>query len=404
MKLEMTSEVAGLRFDDGLKTFPELMASYFDLHTKALLPGDKIVAKGPLSPVDVIYAAGALAYDFTTHQALQAIFSGKTHFPQQAVDMLISNEFSPWHLVMLGAWLHGQNQVNIDLFSTALGEFDDQVIKSFQVMAKLGSKPLLVWEVPRYDPASEEWSLDYLKKELKQFFNEISVYTGHKVTGEALRAAIYAGNLLRSDMVEIDSFLAMDNVPLSGLEYYLIHMMIGDYARNPECLHRQLRQLIDELKQRAANNVSAPGVRNSSVRIYVMGDETQELHLYNSIEDNGGVLVGCDFRLPLYYTLIDENNEPLGSIVRWIWHMPNNLPIQQRIKFELQRIKEQKPDAVILSNVVGSRHLTGIEKLVKDMIKEELGVPVLSIETMLPGESADKIDYQINALIQTIGG
>jgi len=404
MKLEMPPEVAGLRFDRGLKIFPELMASYLDPNTPARLPGDKIVAKGPLSPVDVIYAAGALAYDFNTHQALQAIFSGNTRLPQQAVDMLISNEFSPWHLVMLGAWLHGQNQVNIDLFSTALGEFDDQVIKSFQVMSKLGSKPLLAWEVPRYAPGSEAWSLDYLKKELKQFFNEIVSYTGRKVTDEALRAAIHTGNLLRSDMIEIDAFLAMESVPLSGLEYYLTHIMLGDYARDPEGLHRNLRQLIDELKQRAADKVSAPGIRNSPVRIYIVGGETQELHLYNSIEDNGGVLVGCDFRLPLYYNLIDENSSPLDSLVRWVWHMPNNLPIQQRIKFELSNIKKQKPDAIILSNVVGSRHLTGIERLVKDMIKEELGVPVLSIETTLPGESADKIDYQINALIQTIGG
>lgn len=38
------------------------------------------------------------------------------------------------------------------------------------------------------------------------------------------------------------------------------------------------------------------------------------------------------------------------------------------------------------------------------MVKEELGVPVLSIETTLPMENADKIDYQINALMQTIGG
>jgi hypothetical protein len=59
---------------------------------------------------------------------------------------------------------------------------------------------------------------------------------------------------------------------------------------------------------------------------------------------------------------------------------------------------------VILSNVVGSRHQTGIERLVKDTIKQELGVPVLTIETTLPQENADKIEYQINALMQTISG
>ena len=404
MQLEMASEVARLRFDSGLKVFPELITSYFNSNTKTLSPGQKMVAKGPLSPVDVIYAAGALPYDVNTHQTLQAIFNGNNSFSQQAVDMLISSEFSPWHLVMLGACLSGQNQVPIDLFSTALGEFDDQLIKSFQVMAMLGSKPFIAWEVPRYDLKSEVWALDYLKKELKQLIDQLSAHTGHRATDEALRTAIHAGNLLRSDMAEIDGFLAIDRVPICGLEYYLVQMMLGDYARNPEGLHRQLRMLINELKQRASKNELAPGVHNSPVRIYIVGDETQELRLFNSIEDNGGVLVGCDFRMPLYYELIDESGKSLESLARWIWHMPNNLPIQERINLELVNIKKRKPDAIIISNVVGSRHLTGIERLVKDMIKEELGVPVLSIETTLPMENADKIDYQINALMQTIGG
>ncbi len=404
MQFEAALETAFLRYDKTLKVFPEIFASYFGTDIKASSHGKKIIAKGPLSPVDVIYAAGALAYDFNTHQALQAIFSGNHSYAQQAVDMLVSSEFGPWHLVMLGAWLTGQNQVPVDLFSTAVGEFDDQLLKSFQLMAKLGSKPFINWEVPRYNPESAVCSLDYLKKELLQFFSDVGAYTGRSVSNEMLHNGIQAGNLLRSDMLEIDTYLAMEKVPLSGLEYYLIQAMMGDYARDPAGLHLILRRLIDELKQRAAKHESAPGICNSPVRIYIMGDETQELHLYNAIEDSGGVLVGCDFRLPLYYGLVDEVNKPLDSLAQWIWRMPNNLPVQQRVKLELDFIKKQKPDAIILSNVVGSRHLTGIERLVKDIIKQELSVPVLTIETTLPRENVDKIDYQINALMQTISG
>jgi benzoyl-CoA reductase/2-hydroxyglutaryl-CoA dehydratase subunit BcrC/BadD/HgdB len=300
--------------------------------------------------------------------------------------------------------MSGQNQIPIDLFSTAIGEFDDQLTKSFQVMANSSSKPFLDWEVPRFDPEARAWALDYLKKELKQFFTEMNILNGQHISGDSLRAAIRAGNLLRNDMTEIDAFLARDNVPLPGLEYYLVHVMLGDYSRDPAGLHERLRHLIDELKQRTNNHESAPGVSSTPVRIYIMGDETQELHLFNSIEAAGGVLVGCDFRMPLYYDLVDETNDPLDSMARWIWNMPNNLPLQERIKMELVKIKIQKPNAIILSNVVGSRRLPGVERLVKDIVKEEMGVPVLSIESTLPGENADKIDYQINALIQMIGG
>ncbi len=404
MQLEIAAGIADLRFDRGLQTFPEILSAYLDYNPKVAQPEKKVVANGPLSPADIIYAAGALPYDFSTHQNLQAIFSGNNSLSQQAVDMLVSSEFNPWYQVMLGAFLYDQNQIPIDLFSTSIGEFDDQLTKSFQLMARARSKAFIDWEVPRHDAPSEALALDFLKKEIKQFILEISAQTGHNTGDHDLSRAVHAGNLLRGDMTEIDKLLAAEVVPLSGLEYYLLQVMLGDFARNPDRLHSQFSLLIDELKRRVENHESAPGIRTSPVRVYIMGDETQELHLYNSIEDAGGVLVGCDFRMPLYYGLVNETEKPVDSLARWIWNMPNNLPLQERIEFELLRIKMQKPDAVILSNVVGSRHLTGIERLVKDSLKDQLGIPVLSIETTLPKENVDKIDYQINALMQMIGG
>jgi benzoyl-CoA reductase/2-hydroxyglutaryl-CoA dehydratase subunit BcrC/BadD/HgdB len=404
MQLETAAAAANLRFDRGLKSFPEIFNDYLETGTASRPSNRKIVAKGPLSPPEVIYAAGALAYDFDTHQTIHAIMSDSNHLPQQAVDMLVSSEFSPWLLVMLGASLAGQTQLPIDIFSAALGEFDDQLVKSFQLAAYTAAKPFITWEVPRYEAATESWAIDFLKKELRQSFAEMSAYTGVKVTDESLRAAIKAGNYIRQDMKAIDEFMALETVPVSGLEYYLVQAMLGDSARNPQGLHEKLEKLIDELQRRVMDNESAPGLVKKPVRIYVLGDESQELHLFNSIEDAGGVLVGCDFRLPLYYDLIPETSRPLDGLAEWIWHMPNNLPVEERIKLEIGRIRNQKPDALIISNVVGSRHLTGIERLVKDMVKRELSLPVLSIESTLPHENTDKIDYQINALMQTIGG
>ena len=403
MKLERLAEAAQVRFDRDLKTFPALISFYLNAADRVKVVGKKVVAKGPLSPVEVIYAAEALAYDVNTHNTLQAILNGRTDLSQHAVDTGISPELSPWNLVMLGAVLSGQSDIPIDLFSTALGGFDDQLIKSFQLMAHVGSRPLRFWEVPKYDPESEGWALNYLKKELEQLFEWMEVHTGRKVTEESLQRAIHFGNLIRTDMAELNAYLAMVKVPITALEYYLIQMMMGDYAQDPEGLHNLFRQFLNEINLRVDQGKSAPGISASPVRVYVMGNETQELYLYNAIEDYGGVVVGCDFRLPLYYDLIDEKALPLESLAHWIWRMPSNLPSQERVRFELNYIKKQNPDAVIISNVVGSRYLPGIERLVRELIKHELGVPVLSIETTLPQENVEKVDYQIRALLQTVG-
>ena len=402
MQLEKVTGLTGLRFDNDLRTFPELMELYLNPVDKNRILDKKAVVTGPLSPVDMIYAAGAVAFDVNTHSTLQSIFNGHSNLSQKAVDAQISPEISPWNLVMLGSILSGQDSITADMFSTAFGGFDDQLIKSFQAMAKARSKPLYFWEIPRHDIESETWALNYLEQELKRLFEWLSAHTGQKITEESLRNAICSGNLLRRDLCEIDTYLAMKKVPIAGLEYYLVQAMLGDYARNPEGLHKLLRQLIDELQIRVDEGKAVPGISDTPVRIYVMGDETQELHLYNAIENYGGVVVGCDFRFSLYYNPIDENGKPLESLTRWIWNMPSNLPTKSRIKLELEYIQKQKPDAVIINSVVGSRHLPGVEKLVRYLIKQELNIPMLSIETTLPGENRDKIDYQTNALLQTI--
>ena len=69
---------------------------------------------------------------------------------------------------------------------------------------------------------------------------------------------------------------------------------------------------------------------------------------------------------------------------------------------ELNSIEKQKTEAVIISNVIGSRHLPGAERLVRDLIKEKLGVPVLSVETGLPQENVEKVDYQVRAFLETM--
>lgn len=402
MKLEKFTETTRVRFDHDLKSFNELISYYLNNVDRVKGLGKKVVAKGPLSPVEIIYAAEALAYDVNTHNTLQAIFNGDTDIAQNAVNTGVSSEINPWNLIMLGTTLSGKDGIPIDLFSTAFNGFDEQLIKGFQLMAHINSRPLRFWEVPIYNTESEDWALDYLKKELEQYFEWMEDHIGTRVTNESLQRAVHLGNLIRTDMVELNAYLAMPKVPIAALEYYLVQMMMGDYAQDPGGLHKLFRQLLEEINLRVNQGKKIPGIAESPVRVYIIGDETQELYMYNFIEDHGGVVVGCNFRLPLYYELIDEQALSIESLAHWIWHMPTNLPIQKRIEFELSHIKRQNPDAVIISSVIGSRHLPGIERLIRDSIKKELSIPVISIETTIPGDNVERIDYQIRGLLQTM--
>jgi benzoyl-CoA reductase/2-hydroxyglutaryl-CoA dehydratase subunit BcrC/BadD/HgdB len=80
--------------------------------------------------------------------------------------------------------------------------------------------------------------------------------------------------------------------------------------------------------------------------------------------------------------------------------MPYHLPTAERIKATITYIKQQEPDAIIISSVVGSRNIPEAERFTRDMLKDELGLPLLSIETRLPLENTEQTDHQIRAFIE----
>lgn len=393
-----------LRFDTELKAFDGLMSLFISAADRAKISGKKVIAKDLLSPVDVIYAAGALAYDPYTHETIvHAVMNETPGMTNAAVDAGLSPDFNPWNLTMAGAVVSGKNTVPIDAYSTACGAGDDQIKKSWQVMAETTGTPSYFWDIPRFDAESEEWAIEFLVKELRQLFSWLTAQTGKKVTDETIKDAIRRGNRLRQDLGEINQLLQSSPVPMAALEYYLVQTFIGDYAQDGEELHQQYQVLLAELNKRVSQSTAAPGVKSpKTVRLYFMGEETQEFQLFNIIEDYGGALVGCDTRLALYYEPVKEDGQVIENLARWIWKMPCNLPTTERIKATLPHIKKQRPDAIIISSVVGSRNLPGAERLVRDMIRDELGIPILSIETKLPLENIEKVKSEMQAFIETV--
>ena len=391
-----------LRFDTELKSFNGLLSLFLSSAERVKASGKKVVAKSPLSPVDPIYASGALAYDpYTYETVVNAVINEDYNLTGEALDAGVNSDFNPWNMIMLGSVFSGKNKVPIDIYSTACGCWDDQIKKCWQIMAEVNGSPLHFWEIPRFESETEKWALDFLKKELQQLFKYLASQTGKKITDDALADAVRRGNLLRQDMLDLTRLLQSSVIPMSALEFYIAQLIISDYAQDPEALHDSYRQLIEELEERVKQGVVAPGITSDKpTRIYLMGDETQEFQLFNIIEQYGGALVGCDSRLSLYYEPVKENASVLDALAGWIWNMPHNMPTAERVKATIPYIKQQKPDAIIISNVVGSRNLPGAERLVRDIIREELNLPVLSVETSLPLEDIEKVDYQIRAFIE----
>jgi benzoyl-CoA reductase/2-hydroxyglutaryl-CoA dehydratase subunit BcrC/BadD/HgdB len=251
-------------------------------------------------------------------------------------------------------------------------------------MAEATKKPLYFWEVPRFDSSSKKWAMNFLTKELEQFFNWLTGQTGNSITEQGLVESIKIGNLIRQDMNELSQMLQLSKVPIPALVYYIIQIMINDYAQDPKMFHNTFITLIKELKERELKNIMPAGVSEKPVRIYFMGEEIPDIRIWNEIEDYGGVIVGYDRYLSLFYEPIKEDGSAIENIAQWIYTMLCNMPATERIQKTIPVIKQQEPDAVILSSNAGSKIIPESEMLICQIIEDEIGIPIFTLENEQP--------------------
>ncbi len=390
--------LARLRFDNSLATFPGLLDLYTGYSGRIESSNKKVIATNPLTPAELVYAAGALAYDpYTRESLIQSVMKENYELTNSAIDAGLSPDFNSWNLIMIGSVYENPAGLPAHAYSIACPNWDDQIKKSWQIMTEFADKPVYFWEIPRYDPEARKWALNFLRKEIEQFLSWLSAITGHKVSQNGLVESVRKANLIREDLAAIDKLVAGPGKVLPGLEYYLCQLLASDYCQDPDGLHAAYRSLIAELEKRAGSPGSGG---DGMLRLYLMGDDTQQLQLFNGIEDYGGVLVGSDTRLSSYYAPVPLEGNMVENLAEWLWNMPANMPTETRVKATIPYIRAQKADAVIINSLTGSRNLPGSEKMVRDLIKEELGIPVLGIETSLPRQDVEKVDYLIKAFIE----
>src|SRR4030067_331149 len=104
MKLSEWPGFSRLRFDTELEAFEGLMELFLRSAARAKKSGKKVIASGPLSPADLIFAAGALPYDAYTHETIvRDVMVENLSMTNAAVDVGWTADFNPGNIMMGGA-------------------------------------------------------------------------------------------------------------------------------------------------------------------------------------------------------------------------------------------------------------------------------------------------------------
>ncbi|WP_455279403.1 2-hydroxyacyl-CoA dehydratase [[Eubacterium] cellulosolvens] len=357
----------------------------------------RVIAKWRLFPPEIIFSMGAIPYDLLLHEGLVTTKDDEVNTTKYAIEAGLSADCCPLNLSATSKILSKENDSDIDMFLATAG-FCDISSKSWQTMSKRVGKPFYSIEVPQFSFESENNALSFIQQELSSMFNRLR-RRGYEFSEERLLEEIKKGNLIRNLLIDITQYLSARSIPLAALEYFLIQATAGDYLQDPDSTRSILNKIKTEIEYRNKKGESAPGIQDDAPRIYYVGMAPQQLRFWNLIEDCGGSSVGCDTYLSSFYELIPEHSNIERELAKWIWRMPHNVPSIERSKILTSYIKKQNPDAVIIGNLVGCRNLSQSDRLVKETIREELGIPVTSLEIGASHEEIALLEPHIRSLI-----
>jgi benzoyl-CoA reductase/2-hydroxyglutaryl-CoA dehydratase subunit BcrC/BadD/HgdB len=390
-----------LRFDKELTGFTELLQLLSKTRARDLALNRKVVAKWTFAPSEPIMAAGALPYDPHMREALyHLVFDEDTSVTRLAVQAGLSQDFCPWNLALVGSTYDDKSVIPVDMFSITCGCWCESMSKSWYLASQIAGRPFHYFDIPPFKEDREEWAIDFLMSELTLFSNWLGENCGSKITEDKLTEQIRNGNALRRAATDLTTLLQDDLVPIPALEYYLLLSAMGDFLQDPFALLNVYEKVAAESKDRMRKETRTT-LGDSPFRVFYSGIETQELSLFNMIEDYGGALVGCDTYSPMFENLIPENGSASENLAKWIWRSSSNLPTSLRIQRTISDAKRQRADGIIISNVTGCRYMSQTSKLAKDILRSELGLPVLTIETGLPLENLETTELRIRAFIET---
>ena len=387
-----------IRFDDSFESFSRLWNLILDSKNRIGATQSRVIAKWRLFPPEIISSMGAIPYDLLLHEGLVTLNDDEVNTSKYAIEAGLSADCCPLNLSAASKILARENDSEIDMFLATVG-FCDISSKSWQTMSKRIGKPFYSIEIPQFSFESENNAVSFIQQELSSMFNRLKRRRGYEFSEERLLNEIKKGNFIRNLLNDITQYLSSQSVPVAALEYFLIHASVGDYLQDPDATGSILNRIKTEIESRNKKGVSTPGIQDGAPRIYFVGMAPQQLKFWNLIEDCGGVSVGCDTYLSLFYELIPEHSNIQQEVAKWIWRMPHNIPSIDRSKILTSYIKKQNPDAVIIGNLVGCRNISQSDKLVKETIREELGIPVTSLEIGASNEDITFLEPHIRSLI-----
>jgi benzoyl-CoA reductase/2-hydroxyglutaryl-CoA dehydratase subunit BcrC/BadD/HgdB len=267
-------------------------------------------------------------------------------------------------------------------------------------LAERFAKQMLWAEVPaRCGTGSVGPIGQMLVNEYERIVAEMEKLTGHELTEEELRAGIRRTNAVRKTVARLRE-LAYDSGALAALEMMVVEFGNLHYYSDISEWTAVLEHLLATAEERAAGGTRVLG--DDALRVVWVTPPADPL-LLTYVEDAGARVVGTEYVINQALEVMDEAKPPLEAIAGSFMTASLIGTSRQRAASVIRQARERQAEGVVISGILGGSHCAMETRLISDIVKQELDLPVLEFDVAPPSNAIGRqLQTRIDAFLEVL--
>jgi benzoyl-CoA reductase/2-hydroxyglutaryl-CoA dehydratase subunit BcrC/BadD/HgdB len=238
-----------------------------------------------------------------------------------------------------------------------------------------------------------------LVKEYERVVAAVMMLTGHTLTEDDLRAGIRRTNAARKIVARLRE-LAYGSGVLAALEMMVVEFGNLHYYSDITEWTAVLEHLLATAEERAAK--SEPVLSEDALRVVWVTPPADPL-LLTYVEDAGARVVGTEYVINQALEVIDESKSGLDAIAESFMAASLIGTSRQRAASVIRQARERQAEGVIISGILGGSHCAMETRLISDIVKQELDLPVLEFDVAPPSNGIGRqLQTRVDAFLEVL--
>jgi benzoyl-CoA reductase/2-hydroxyglutaryl-CoA dehydratase subunit BcrC/BadD/HgdB len=317
---------------------------------------------------------------------------------------------------MLGAFVAGDRFPIPDLLVCSVGATCDDFSSIAQRLDGLGHR-VFWWEIPhRRRPDAGETAImlpggfktpasqvRFVKGELNRVKLALEELSGRKLTDEKLESGIKSANRVRRILRDLrEAAFSARICPMPALELLVAEMLAIHFCSDRDDATLVLDELLKETMRRVE---AGQGVLSEEAVKVFWVNPVADIRVMNLLEECGGRLCGSEYLFCHAMDHIPEDVSPMEALARTALADPMVGSTVDRAERICHDMRAFGSEALVISRIPGASHCAFEGTVIGEMVRKELGIPVVEIEVPPVSDSFHPtLRTRIEALIETAKG